>query len=458
MTLRCQLRITDADYDVLRRHLFPGDGDEHGAVLKAGLCRNGDSVRLLVREVALAREGSDYVPGTLGYRALHPSFIHRHITACRDERLIYLAVHNHDTDLSVRFSHIDLASHQRGYPALRDIARGMPVGALVLGHRSMQADLWMPDGTRLALDEAVVIGPDLTRIHTKPRTSGRKIAASFSTPVPMFGSAGQALLTNCTVGVIGVGGIGSLVAEYLARLGVGNLIVVDPDEIEETNLSRVVGATAVDVQQKRSKVAIASRHMDEACPRPHVEAIKGDVAQAAVAAQLRFCDYLVLAADSMRARLVFNAMVHQYLIPGVQLGAKVSSSAEGHLVDAFSVNRAVRPGEGCLWCNGLIDPTRIAIESKTEEQRKAEAYGTEEANPSVITLNAIAAAHATNDFLFYFLGLRNGSELRYEHYHFVQQSAKHVIPRRDAGCAECGRDRLSRFGKGDAISLPCING
>lgn len=35
------------------------------------------------------------------------------------------------------------------------------------------------------------------------------------------------------------------------------------------------------------------------------------------------CDYLFLAADSMRARLVFNALVHQYLIPGVQLGSKI---------------------------------------------------------------------------------------------------------------------------------------
>ena len=35
------------------------------------------------------------------------------------------------------------------------------------------------------------------------------------------------------------------------------------------------------------------------------------------------CDYLFLAADTMRARLLFNAIVHQYLVPGVQVGAKV---------------------------------------------------------------------------------------------------------------------------------------
>jgi tRNA A37 threonylcarbamoyladenosine dehydratase len=57
----------------------------------------------------------------------------------------------------------------------------------------------------------------------------------------VFGDRGQALLAAQKVGVIGAGGAGSLVVEYLARLGVGHLVVVDPERIETTNLPRVVG-------------------------------------------------------------------------------------------------------------------------------------------------------------------------------------------------------------------------
>ena len=57
--------------------------------------------------------------------------------------------------------------------------------------------------------------------------------------------------------------------------------------------------------------------------------ITDDVAKESVAKALTACDYLFLAADSMRARLVVNAIIHQYLIPGVQLGSKIRPDATG---------------------------------------------------------------------------------------------------------------------------------
>ena len=459
MTKRCQLRITEEDYRVLHSHLFSGDEDEHGAVVKAGLMQDGDLVRLLVREVHPAVDGLDYTESKVGYRALQPTFIHRHITRCRDERLVYLAVHNHGSDLQVSFSGVDLASHKRGYPALLDIAGGMPVGALVFGRRSIEADIWLPTGERLPLEEAVLIGSTIRQLYARQPLSTNHVAESFNRQVQMFGHTGQQRLAKSKIGIIGVGGVGSLVAEYLARLGVGHIVLVDPDAIEESNLSRVVGATVKDVKRSAKKVDIAKRHLSEVHPPPSLELLADDFAQMSVAARLRACDYLFLAADSMRARLVFNAMVHQFLIPGVQLGSKVRAAADGSLHDAMSVNRPVRPGQGCLWCNGLIDPTQLAIEAKTDVERKAQAYGTEQPNPSVITLNAVAAAHGANDFLFDFLGLRPDSRVHeYEHFHFLKQHSSRVLPRRDADCPECGRDGKSRFAMGDATSLPCLNG
>jgi len=455
----CRLLITAEDYLFLHQHLFPGDHDEHGATLKAGLVETDSEIRLLVREVHPAIDGIDYVEGKIGYRALLPTFIHRHITRCRDDRLVYLAVHNHDSDEHVGFSSVDLASHERGYPALLGIAAGMPVGALVFGNRSIAGDIWLPNGERLVLSEAVVVGQSIRRLSARPGKSSALKVDTFDRQVRAFGKIGQQHLSTAKVGVIGLGGVGSIVAEYLARLGVGHLILVDPDRIEASNLSRVVGATATDVAKKEYKTKIAARHVAEASPAPIVETIADDVAKESVAARLRTCDYLFLAADSMRARLVFNAIVQQYLVPGVQLGAKIQANDEGHLLDAMSVNRPVRPGSGCLWCNQLIDATQLALEAKTDSERKAQAYGTAEINPSVISLNAIAAAHGVNDFLFDYLGLRSdNAPLHFEHFHFLTTRSPKVLPRRDSDCSECSRGNRSRFAYGDAKSLPCISG
>ena len=167
------------EFEILNKHLFPGDEDEHGAVPPAGVSEAEGRITLHVREVHLAEEGVDYVEGKIGYRALSPKFIHRIITRARDERLAYLAVHNHGSDREVGFSSIDFGSHEPGYPALLQIAKGMPVGALVFGRRSVQADVWLPDGNRLDLDHAVVVGNTIQRLRPSPNSGMADIAETY---------------------------------------------------------------------------------------------------------------------------------------------------------------------------------------------------------------------------------------------------------------------------------------
>ncbi len=450
----CDVLVRAKDHRRIMEHLFPGDGDEHGAILRAGIVRSESSLRLLVRNVEPAQFGTDYVAGRYGYRALTPTFIHRQILQCRDSGLAYLAVHNHGSDRRVAFSTVDLESHARGYPALLDIGRGIPVGALVYGRRSVAADVWLPDGSRRALGTYRIVGDEVSRLYSQPHVEG-EAGSEHDRQVRMFGAAGQDVLGSSKVAVIGLGGVGSLVAEYVARLGVGNILLIDQDAIETSNLSRVVGATQGDVETGLLKTQIAVRHVREMASDAELKAIAGDAAHRSVSEQMRDCDFIFLAADSMRARLVVNALAHQYLIPAIQMGAKIRRGADGGLEDAMSAVRHVRPGVGCLWCNGLIDPTQLAIEAKSDRERKEQAYGVQEPNPSVITLNAVAAAHAVNDFLFDFLGLRSGGgEAIYEHFHFHRRKAQRVMPRRDPDCMEC----VGRLAMGDALDLPVVEG
>ena len=450
----CDILVPAGLHQRIMEHLFPGDGDEHGAILRAGIVRRGPSLRLLVQNVQPAEFGTDYVPGQYGYRALTPTFIRREILRCRDLGLAYLAIHNHEGDRPVEFSLIDLESHERGYPALLDIGRGVPVGALVYGKRSVAADIWMPDGSRRTLGGYRVVGHEIARFDFQPCDDSDPDAA-HDRQLRMFGAAGQHILRASKIAVVGLGGVGSLVAEYLARLGVGNLILIDQDRIESSNLSRVVGATRVDVETKQLKTQIAVRHAREMAVDAKLLPIADDVACESVARVLGDCDFIFLAADSMRARLVVNALAHQYLIPVVQMGVKIRPGDSGRLEDAMCAVRHIRPGVGCLWCNGLIDSTQLAIEAKSDQERKEQAYGVQEPNPSVITLNAVAAAHAVNDFLFDFLGLRTRRvEADYLHFHFDRGKAQRVIPRRDSECVECGQ----RLAMGDALELPVFEG
>lgn len=475
MTRSCSLTIPETMYERLWKHLFPGDGDEHGAVIAAGLSIQGSSIRLLARDLLLAKDGVDFVDGTRGYKMLKAEFIHPWIRRCRVQKLVYLAIHNHGGTYSVGFSGDDLASHERGYPALLDIAEGMPVGALVLAKHALAGDIWFPDGERAPIVETRVIGARVRRLYPEPAIisfSGKR-TEHYNRQLQMFGTSGQSILSNSKVGVIGVGGVGSLLVEYLARLGVGNLVIADPDRIEITNLSRVVGASQWDAltplqrspwpapvrawaaRHGRKKVLIAKRVARQANPDCLVHTIDGDFSRAVVAQEFRSCDFLFLAADSMRARLVFNALCQQYCIPGIQAGSKVVGGKDGELESAFSVTRWVTPGFGCLWCSDAISPYQLALEAKTDHERVDQDYGTKESNPSVITLNAVSASSAVNDFLFSYLEMFGESvkpsPRRFRH---LDRRVIDEVLKPDRDCPECSDADTSRFARGDACSLP----
>ena len=381
--------------------------------------------------------------------------------------LAYLAVHVHGGHGAVALSPQDMASHERGYPALRDLAGAGPIGGLVFAEDAVAGDIWSADG-RARLERLVIVGPSIKVLTPRPAPSV-VAAPTFDRQVRMFGDAGQAVLSSTKVGIIGVGGMGMLLTEYLARVGVGHLVLIDPDRVDPTNLPRLPGARRSDArmpfqgprwpERVRSfggtmatrKVDVARRLIREARAGTVVDGIFDDVREPAVAARLRSCDYLFLAADSDQARHLFNALVNQYLIPGAQLGAKVRANKEtGEVVAIHSVARTVFPGSGCLWCNQVISPSRMAEESASVDQRRVQRYVDEPGivAPSVITLNATAAALAANDFLHSITGLTDpAAPLDYARFGPIERDMSFDRPRIDPRCAECSTD--GRFGLGD---------
>ena len=464
-------------YAELHAHLFSGDRDEHGAVVLAGLAETDRDVRLLVRELHLAQDGEDYVPGKRGYRMLRSEFITGRVLKARDERLIYLAVHNHGGSDHVAFSGDDLRSHERGYPALLDITRGLPVGALVLAENAVAGDIWLSAQSRVVLAGATVIGRRRRLLTAGPPSlHSIRVDSQYDRQVRLFGDRGQDLLRRTKVAVVGLGGVGSVLAELLGRLGVGRFVLVDPERAEPTNQPRLIGANRWDVGGwiagagsprwlhalgrllARRKVSLARRNIRRANPQAVVETLAWDFSEPEVAGRVKDCDYIFLAADSMRARLVFNALVHQYLIPGVQVGAKVvSDKATGAVDDVYSVVRLVTPESGCLWCNGLINPAKLQEESISDGERRAQAYVDDVAvvAPSVMTLNALAGAHAVNDFSFYVTGLTaRDAPLDYVRFRLSRREVWWDKPRASPDCTECGPSTGSRRARGDERRLP----
>jgi adenylyltransferase/sulfurtransferase len=72
--------------------------------------------------------------------------------------------------------------------------------------------------------------------------------------LPEMGEAGQEKLTKAKILIVGAGGLGTVVATYLAAMGIGTLGIVDFDEIAETNLHRQFQYIPNDIGQKKATV------------------------------------------------------------------------------------------------------------------------------------------------------------------------------------------------------------
>jgi molybdopterin/thiamine biosynthesis adenylyltransferase len=468
------VRIPDSVNRQVEAHLFPGDGRPHAGALLAGVANPRSAPRLLVREFIPARDDLEYVPGRIGrgHHRLTAEFVRDAALRAASDGLAYLAIHPHGGSGSVGFSGDDLRSHERGYPALLDILGGPPCGALVFASGAVAGDIWTRED-RAEISEAVVVGPRLTYLRPRPLPAAA-LDPRYDRQARLFGDAGQALLGRLKVGVIGAGGVGMLLTEYLARLGVGHLVVIDPDRVELSNLPRLPGSRRSDARAMfqadrwpewlrsigaraaRPKVELAARLAREAKAGVRVDAIFADVREPPVAAQLTDCDYLFLAANSDQARLLFNAICHQYLIPGAQVGAKIGTDpTNGRVVRVHSTARTVMPGRGCLWCNELISPSRLAEESASPGQRRAQRYVDDPGviAPSVITLNATASAIAANDFLFTVTGLTSDdAPVDYLRIQPMERDVAFDQPRRNADCPECSLEgRLGRGGGGPRL-------
>ena len=174
------------------------------------------------------------------------------------------------------------------------------------------------------------------------------------------------------------------------------------------------------------------------------------------------CDYIFLAADTHQARCVFNALVHQFLIPGVQVGTRVRRDTATDTLDAVYVNvRPVTPDFGCLWCADLIDPGQLQQEAMPEDERARNDYIEGDPAASVVTLNSVGVGLAVNDFLLAWTGLLSGDERLRRHLRYWPREQKlhnRILPDTDRDCSDCGAPAQSRFGRGSEWELPTRGG
>jgi len=446
-----RVRIPQGFYETFRNHLVRKEAHEHAGYLVAGVHRyttreageQQDVLEYLVQDVVClgmdeyAEQGARHV--TLSHDTLRNAMF----AAASDDRYLedqaVLVAHSHPFHEGPSYSSLDDESEPMAFVALTAEGEG-PHASLLFGKDdTLTGRVWPADvstirdeGTAATdpIDEVIVVGDDeLRRIRTTDSRlrSTRGDDAMYDRQALVHGGGGNTALRDSHVAVAGAGGLGSLIIQSLAHLGVGELTVVDPDVVEETNRSRIVGSRPADAGPAtatpagavpgawaelvddigRPKVEVMQRMVANIDPSIRFHGVAAGVESDAGMEAVLKADMIVSATDTASSRVALSHAAKQYHRPLFDVGTNISVQDETAKYIATRLS-AVSPSAPCLDCQGEINWDRVTAEHKDPEELEYGMDLVEDEAPAVITINQQAAARASFAVHRYLTGLLAG--------------------------------------------------
>jgi molybdopterin-synthase adenylyltransferase len=235
------------------------------------------------------------------------------------------------------------------------------------------------------------------------------ITGRYDRNIRMFGEAGQERLRATRVALVGVGGLGSAVAQHLALLGVGRITLIEPEELDESNRNRFIGAKVSDGDVGCLKTDIVRRSIKETNPDVEVAALPSTFIAEEGFAAIKTTDWVFGCLDHDGARFILNELCVAYEKSYIDLASDVLSSKEygGRVC-------VLQPGNGCLCCADVLDMQEVSsfLRSPVDRNVREAIYGVpidelRATGPSVAPLNGVIAALAAVEFMVAVTGLRS---------------------------------------------------
>lgn len=405
-----KLRLSGYQHSALFGYLFPGDGKERvafalcgmGQVLEEGLHR----CVVCVNEVHCLPE-SAYLARDEHRVSWSTEMIIPILQEARVGHQALLKIHGHPTD-APGFSILDDQADQElfmgiagwldsDYPGLSAIM--LPDGKIIA--RSVQAD-----GSFGEVECTCVAGSDIRMWYSARNTSYDVPEAALRT-AQAFGSGTTELLSRLSIGVVGCSGTGSPLVEMLYRLGVGELVLVDDDVVEEKNLNRMLNASVYDASQNRLKVDVLGDAIRRSGLPSRPVCIAKNLFCAGVIRRVAQCDVVFGCMDSVDGRDLLNRVCTFYTIPYFDLGVRLDADGSGGVAQVCATVNYIQPGGSSLLTRGVYtigdleasSLLRANLEEYSNRLRSGYIKGVQEDRPAVISINTLIASLAVNDFL-----------------------------------------------------------
>ena len=399
------LKISGLNYNLMKAHLFPGDNLEAVALALCGRLESESEIIYLVHEVITISYDKCEVRTSDKVKWSTEGIIDV-LQKASKRKLSVLKIHSHPTGYT-NFSQTDDISDKELYSSVFGWMDGSysHLSAVMLPDGEIFGRAVLPDLSFKNLNKISIIGDDLTIWDT----SHNNVPEEFSLRTRQaFGEGTVNKLKTLTVVVAGCSGTGSPVIEQLVRLGIGRIILIDPDIVEKKNLNRITNSTMEDAIHGVKKVDVIKRAIDRIGLGTEVISIDSNlydnVEDLKVIAK---ADTIFGCVDSIDGRHLLNNISTFYLIPYFDIGVKLTSDGKGGIDQIMGTIHYIQPGGDSLLSRGVYTTEELRAASifrkdpvhYSEQKKLGYIADVRVESPAVVSINTQLASMAVNEFL-----------------------------------------------------------
>jgi hypothetical protein len=348
----------------LRQHLDKGPRQEDLAFAYWRPSVGARRISAVLEQVVLPDEGERILQGNVAFR---PEYLHR-VLDSRPEGAGIALLHSHLGPGWQDMSLDDIVAERDRIAGPAWGQSGLPTLGLTSGtDGSWSARFWVRTAPRTFVrrdaQSVRVVGRSM-RVTHHPSVVVPQPTASQVATVSVWGELAQADLARARIGIVGLGSVGSIVAEGLARLGFTRINLIDFDILEERNRDRTAGATAADVAAGLSKVQVAARNVTGAATASALDLnpVNASLLDATGLAAALDCDVLISCVDRPWPRFVLNNIAYAHLIPVIDGGIAARVKADGTPLHVDWRIHTVGPENACLVCQGALKRSDVALD------------------------------------------------------------------------------------------------
>ncbi len=370
--MKREIVFLSKEWNQLQGFLWQDRINESGALALCKLSSSPTHKRLIVSKLLIPTP-DDYERRGPGYVGFKPDFQERAFNECLETQSHLVDIHTHPFNSSlVRFSAFD-DSQQREVigPYVQEWFSSLEIGFLVfgVGEWNGAARIWNRNSERVEDVEAIkIISKNEMKILSVPNAKASH--RIHTRTIQALGKEAQSTYSNLTVGVVGVGGLGSVVSELLARLPVKKLILIDPDALEMSNLNRFLGASYSDGITRKDKVRVVARQVRMANPFIQIEEVKADFLEKETQLRCKEADVLFGCSDSVAVRLAMSQLALANAIPYFDLGAGAAVEDSELQAVGGQIFKLTPEANFCFHCSDYFDAEEAHGELLNDEEKK----------------------------------------------------------------------------------------